>query len=131
MKVDWRAIFGPILTTATALIAIVVDGHFIAVPNPAPLFICIVAIAGSLSGLASGLISAAVAVGASALFFVHHRSMLGHDTADLVRLTMLALTAIGTAAITGLVRKRMVDAFASQRRHYATAERLSAALDEV
>jgi PAS domain-containing protein len=131
MKVDWRAIFGPILTTATALTAIVVDGHFIAVPNPAPLFICIVALAGSLSGLGSGLISAAVAVGASALFFVKHRSMLGHDTADLVRLTMLALTAIGTAGITGLVRKRMVDAFASQRRHYAIAGRLSAALDEV
>ena len=131
MKVDWRAIFGPILTAAAALIAIVVDKHFTVVPNPAPLFICIVALAGSLSGLISGLISAAVAVAASAVFFLHHRSMPGYQTADLIRLAMLALTAIGTATITGLVRKRMVDAFAWQHRHYATAERLSAALDEV
>ena len=31
----------------------------------------------------------------------------------------------------GLLRQRMVDAFAWERRHYATAERLSAALDQV
>jgi PAS domain-containing protein len=55
----------------------------------------------------------------------------GYDTADLVRLSMLALTAIGTAAITGLLRKRWMDAFAWQRRHHTTAERLSAALDQV
>ncbi len=37
----------------------------------------------------------------------------GYDTADLVRLLLLAMTAAGTAAITGLLRKRMMDAFAS------------------
>ena len=131
MKVDWRAIFGPALTTATALIAIVVDRSFLAVPNPAPLFVCIVALAGSLSGLTSGLTSAAIAVAASALFFLNHRLTAGYDVADLVRLAMLAITAAGAAAITALLRKRMVDAFAWERRHHATAERLSAALDEV
>ena len=59
MRFDWRAICGPALTTATALIAFAIDRYFIGVPNPAPLFVCIVAFAGSLSGLASGLISAA------------------------------------------------------------------------
>jgi PAS domain-containing protein len=49
----------------------------------------------------------------------------------LVRLAMLAATAAGTAAITGLLRKRWSDAFAWQRRHHATAERLSAALNQV
>jgi PAS domain-containing protein len=44
---------------------------------------------------------------------------------------MLALTAIGTAAITGLLRKKWMDAFAWERMHHATAERLSAALDQV
>src|SRR5260370_14889414 len=44
---------------------------------------------------------------------------------------MWALTAIGTAAITGLLRKKWMDAFAWERRHHATAERLSAALDQV
>src|SRR5258705_7345335 len=44
---------------------------------------------------------------------------------------MLALTPIGTAAITGLLRKKWMDAFAWERKHHATAERLSAALDQV
>jgi PAS domain-containing protein len=131
MQFDWRAISGPALTAATALIAIVVDRHFIAVPNPAPLFVCIVAFAASLSGLTSGMISAAIAVVSSALFFFNHRATPGYDTADLVRLLMLAMTAAGTAAITGLLRKRLIDAFAWERKHHATAERLSAALDQV
>src|SRR5258708_36712536 len=44
---------------------------------------------------------------------------------------MLAMTAAGTAAVTGLLRKRLTDAFAWERRHHATAMRLSAALDQV
>jgi PAS domain-containing protein len=130
MQFDWRAISGPALTAATAMIAILAD-HILVVPNPAPLFVCIVAFAGSLSGLASGMVSAAIAVAASALFFLNHRATPGFDTADLVRLLMLAVTAAGTAGITGLLRKRMMDAFAWERRHHATAERLSAALDQV
>ena len=131
MHFDWRAISGPALTTVTALIAILVDRHFIAVPNPAPLFVCIVAFAASLSGLASGMITAAIAVASSAVFFFNHRAAPGYDTADLVRLLMLAMTAAGTAAITGLLRKRLMDTFAWERKHHATAERLSAALDQV
>ena len=77
------------------------------------------------------MISAAIAVAASALFFLNHRATPGYDTADLVRLLMLAMTAAGTAAITGLLRKKLMDAFAWERRHHATAERLSAALDQV
>src|SRR5258707_362625 len=131
MQFDWRAISGPSLTEASAQISIVVYRNFIAVPNPAPLFVCIVAFAASLSGLASGMITAAIAIAASALFFFNHRAVPGYDTADLVRLSMLAWTAVGTAAITGLLRKRWMDAFAWERRHHATAERLSAALDRV
>jgi PAS domain-containing protein len=131
MQFDWRAISGPALATATALIAILVDRNLIAVPNPAPLFVCIVALAASLSGLASGMTSAAIAVVSSALFFLNHRATPGYDLADLVRLLMLAMTATATAGITGLLRKRLMDAFAWERKHHATAERLSAALDQV
>jgi PAS domain-containing protein len=76
------------------------------------------------------MITAAIAVASSALFFFNHRATPGYDTADLLRLLMLAMTAAGTAAITGLLRKRLMDAFAWERRHHATAERLSAALDQ-
>jgi PAS domain-containing protein len=112
-----------------ALTALLVDHHLVAVPNPAPLFVCIIAFAGSLSGLASGMISAAIAVASSALFFLNHRTTAGYDMADLARLAALSITAGGTAAITGLLRQRMLDAFAWERRHHATAARLSAALD--
>lgn len=131
MQFDWRAISGPALTTATALIAFLVDRHFVAVPNPAPLFVCIVALASSLSGTTSGLISAAIAVVSSALFFLSQRATPGYDMSDIARMLLLAMTAAGTAAITGLLRKKWADAFAWQRRHHATAERLKAALDQV
>ena len=131
MRFDWRAICSPALTTAAALIVISVDRYFLAVADPAPLFVCMVAFAASLSGLASGMISAAIAVVASALFFLNHRATPGHDLTDLVRLAMLAIAATSTAVITGLLRKTLTDAFAWQRRHHSTAERLSAALDQV
>ena len=131
MQFDWRAICGPALTTATALIAISVDAHSVAIPDPAPLFVCIVALAGSLSGLASGMISAAIALAASALFSLNHRAAPGYDATDLVRLAMLAITATGTAGIAGLLRRQLTNALARQRQHDGTAERLSAALDQV
>jgi PAS domain-containing protein len=131
MQFDWRAISGPALSSATALSALIVDRTLTAVPNPAPLFVCIVAFAGSLSGLASGMISAGIAVAWSALFFLNHRAAPGFDVSDVVRLSTLALTATGTAAITGVLRKRLMDTLACERRHHGTAERLSAALDHV
>ena len=131
MRFDWRAICGPGLTAATALIAILLDRRLAGVPNPATLFVCLVALSGSLSGFTSGLISAAIAVAGSALFYLHHRAVPGYDTVDLVRLGLLALTAAGTAGITGLLRKKLIDAFVFERKSHATAERLASALDQV
>ena len=131
MKADWRAIFGPALTTAVALIAFYVDRQFVTVPNPAPLFVCIVALASSLSGMASGLVSAVIAVISSALFFLHHRAVPGYDAHDVARMALLAMTAGGTAIITGMLRQKWVDAFASEQELHATSARLAAALDQV
>ena len=89
MQFDWRAISGPALTIATALIAIVVDRYFIVVPSPTPLFICIVAFAASISGLASGMISAAIAVGCAAAFSLSHHGTTSYSATDLVRLVIL------------------------------------------
>jgi len=131
MNIDRRFIVGPVLATAAALVAIGLDRTFIAVPNPAPLFVCIVALAASLSGIGSGMVSAVIAVVASALFFLNHHAAPDYGVPDLVRLVMLAITTTGTAVITGLLRKKLTDAFAQERAHHATAERLSAALDQV
>ena len=131
MKSDWRAIFGPALTMAVALTAFYVDRYFVTVPNPAPLFVCIVALASSTSGIASGLISAVIAVTFSALFFLNHRAAPGYDAHDIARMVLLALTAGGTALITGMLRQKWIDAFASEQAHHATSARLAAALDQV
>ena len=132
MQSDWRSIFGPALTTAVALVAFFVDRHFVTVPNPAPLFVCIVALASSLSGIASGLISAVIAVISSALFFLNHRALPGYDAHDIWRgWLLLAMTAGGTAIITGMLRQKWIDAFASKQEHHATSTRLAAALDQV
>ena len=131
MQFDWRATFGPALTAATALGALAVDRLPFAVPNPAPLFVAIVALAGSLSGLRSSLTSAALALASCALLLSHHDAPPGYLTADLARLAMLAVAVTGTAVLTGLLRQRLIDTLAWERRHHATAERLSAALDQV
>src|SRR4051812_48869026 len=131
MQVDWRGICGPALATATALIAVAADRTLFTVPNPAPLFVCIVAFAASLSGLASGMVSATIAVVSSATFFLHHRATPGYDASDLVRLVLLALTASGTAIITGLLRQKMIDALSWERERHATARRLASALDQI
>jgi PAS domain-containing protein len=141
MQLNGRAILGPALTLATALSAFVIDRHFAAVPDLAPLFVCIVALASSIGGIASGLLSAAIAVAGSAIFFLNHRATPGYDLSafdlsdfdipDLARMVMLATTAAATAVITGLLRRKWIDAFAWEQKHHATAERLKAALDQV
>jgi PAS domain-containing protein len=131
MQLDWRAILGPALTAATASIALAADHLLSHVPNPAPLFVCIVALAGSLAGLGSSLASAALALTASALFFSGHGVPIGLSVPEVTRLSMLAVAVIGTAILTGLLRKRLVDTLVWERHHHATSERLSSALDQV
>jgi len=137
MQFDWRASFGPVLTAATALTALGLDRSQFGIPDPAPLLICIVAFAGSLSGFGSGIASAAIASASTALWLTSHRAGLAYDQpvaydpSDLAHLSISALAAMATAAITGLLRKRLLDTLAWERRHHATAERLSAALDQV
>ncbi|MDN3275177.1 PAS-domain containing protein [Frankia sp. RB7] len=128
MRFGWRAISGPVLTAAIALLAILLD-RAVPLPSPAPLFVCVVAFAGALSGFASAMTSAALAVIGATLFFLGHRAMPLHAAADLVGL--LAVTTFGTAGITGLMRERLLDTFAAERRSHAIAARLSAALDQI
>jgi PAS domain-containing protein len=131
MQLNWRAISGPALTTATALAAFLLDRYVVPIPNPAPLFVCIVALAASVSGTVSGMASAVISVAASTLFFLNHRAAPGYDASDLARMLLLAATAGGTALITGLLRQKWVDTLAWEKKHHATANRLSAALDQV
>ncbi|SFN61997.1 PAS fold [Bradyrhizobium sp. Ghvi] len=130
MRFGWRAICGPVLTAAFALLAIPLDRHASAFAL-APLFVCVVALAGSISGFASAFGSTAIAMIGATLLTLSQRSTSGFSAADFAQFGLLALTTAGAAAITGLMRQRLVDAFAAERRNHATAVRLSAALDQV
>jgi PAS domain-containing protein len=130
MRLGWRAISGPALTAATLLLAMFFD-RFVPIPSPAPLLVCIVALAGALSGPASAVASAAIAVIGTALLLLSQHGVAGLTTADMIRLGLLAATAAGTAGVTGLMRQRLLGTFAAERRSHATAARLSAALDQV
>ncbi|TQF39813.1 hypothetical protein UNPF46_12420 [Bradyrhizobium sp. UNPF46] len=134
MRFGWRAISGPAATAATLLLAMLLE-RAITLPSPAPLFICIVALAGALSGVASAMVTAAAAVIGAALLFLDRHGVDQHGfsyaAADLIRLGLLAVTAALTAAVTGLMRERLLGTFAAERRSHASAARLSAALDQV
>ncbi len=87
------------------------------------------AVAGSLDGLPSALVTAAIAITGTALFdFTQHAGFHG---ADLIRLAILSATVGATAAITGLLRQQLIAAFAHERMEHSMAQRLAAALDEV
>jgi PAS domain-containing protein len=130
MRFDWRTIIGPALATLVAITSIFVDRNIIAVSTPAALYVCVVALAASLSGITSGLLTAGVAVAASALFLAGHDAALPAALPTLLHLVPLAVAAGGTAMITGLLRRRLVNALRWRERH-ATAARLSAALDQI
>lgn len=131
MRYNWRTISGPALLTAIAFIAAVVDRYYVTVPNLAALFVCIVACAAAFGGLGSGLLSAGLAVAFTALYLQDHGRTPGMNPANLVRLTMLAIAAIGAAAVTGMMRKKMRNALIWERQQHITSERLSSALDRI
>jgi PAS domain-containing protein len=131
MRFDWRGITGPALATLVAAVTIFVDRNVVAVPNPAALYVCVVALAASLSGTSSGLISAGLGILGSGMFLLTHGVTPGLNTTNLVRLAMLAATAGATAIITGGLRQKMLDAVNWERERLATATRLSSALDQI
>ena len=116
MKVDRRAICGPALTIATAAIALVTDHTSVAIFVLAPLFVCIAALAASLSGIIAGLSSAAIAVGCTSLILLD-RDPAGIDGANMMRLALLALSAAGAASIIGLLRLKLNGKLREFRKH--------------
>jgi hypothetical protein len=105
MQFSWRAMSGPALMAAMALLPVLADHYHKGIPYPAPLFVCIVALAGALSGLASAATSAAIAIGCTSLF-LFDRTAPGFDTADLINLSTLSMALGGTAAVTGQLRRQ-------------------------
>jgi PAS domain-containing protein len=129
MHIDWRTILGPAFAILIASASIYADRNVAAFPDLSALYICVVALAGSLGGTVSGLISAGIAVLASAGILSDDNATVA-DGSIVLRLGLLTLTAGGTALITGLLRLRMMNALRRERERHATAARLSTALNQ-
>lgn len=131
MQVSARTFTGPALVTAAALSAIAIGRHAQIMPGLAPVFVGIVAYATANSGIGSGLISAAIAAGITALCLLDDGAKRDLSLSSLMQVAVLASAATGVAVITGALRKRMQRAVTWERERHATAERLSAALDRI
>jgi PAS domain-containing protein len=129
MHIDWRIMLGPAFAILIAGASIYADRNVAAFPDLSALYICVVALAGSLGGTVSGLISAGIAVLASAGILSEYNATVA-DGSIVLRLGLLTLTAGGTALITGLLRLRMMKALRQERERHATAARLSTALNQ-
>jgi PAS domain-containing protein len=129
MHIDWRTMLGPAFAILIASASIYADRNVAAFPDLSALYICVVALAGSLGGTVSGLISAGIAVLASAGILSDDNATVA-DGSIVLRLGLLTLTAGGTALITGLLRLRMMNALRRERERHATAARLSIALNQ-
>jgi PAS domain-containing protein len=129
MHIDWRTMLGPAFAILIASASIYADRNVAAFPDLSALYICVVALAGSLGGTVSGLISAGIAVLASAGILSDDNATVA-DGSIVLRLGLLTLTAGGTALITGLLRLRMMNALRRERERHATAARLSTALNQ-
>lgn len=130
MHIDWRMMLGPALAMLIAGASIYADHNIATFPNLSALYICVVALAGSLGGTVSGLISAGIAILASAGFLSDYNATVDADGSIVLRLGLLTLTAGGTALITGLLRLRTMNALGRERERHATAARLSTALNQ-
>lgn len=136
MQVSARTFAGPALITAMALFAMAIGRHAQIVPSLAqlclaPLFVGVVAYATAHGGIGSGLISAGIATGITALCLLGGGAKPDLFLANLMQVIVLAFAATAVAAITGALRKRMQRAVIWERERHATAERLSAALDHI
>ncbi|WP_425905987.1 PAS-domain containing protein [Nitrobacter sp. TKz-YC02] len=129
MHIDWRTMLGPAFAILIASASIYADRNVAAFPDLSALYICVVALAGSLGGTVSGLISAGIAVLASAGILNDYNATVV-DGSIVFRLGLLTLAAGGTALITGLLRLRMMNALRRERERHATAARLSTALNQ-
>jgi PAS domain-containing protein len=130
MHIDWRMMLGPALAILIAGASIYADHNIAVFPNLSPLYICVVALAGSFGGTISGLVSAGIAVLASTGLLSDNNATVAADGSIVLNLGLLTLLAGGTALITGLLRLRMMKALKRERDRHATAARLSAALNQ-
>ena len=103
-------LIGPVLTAAVLVAFVILDATVVRIQNPAPIFLIAVTFAGYVGGLGPALVSAIFAIAFSAYFFSVPGDLLTYTPADQARLASVTLGSLTIAALTGVLRGRLVRA---------------------
>ena len=103
-------LIGPVLTAAVLVAFVILDATVVRIQNPAPIFLIAVTFAGYVGGLGPALVSAIFAIAFSAYFFSVPGDPLTYTPADQARLASVTLGSLTIAALTGVLRGRLVRA---------------------
>ena len=101
---------GPALTAAVLIAFVILDATMVRIQNPAPIFLIAVTFAGYVGGLGPALVSAVFAIVFSAYYFSIPGEPLAYTPADQARLVSVALGSLAIAALTGVLRGRLMRA---------------------
>jgi diguanylate cyclase (GGDEF)-like protein len=112
-----RFVLGPLVTLACVLAISAVNAYVVPIEFPAPVHLLAVVFAAYLGGLGSGLVSAAIVVVFTAIYFSPHGVSLPLNDTAAQRVVLVALVAPAVAAMISLLRSRFVLALRRERQH--------------
>ncbi len=116
MRASTGQFAGPALTAVVLLVFVVLDAAVVRIQNPAPIFLIAVTFAGYVGGLRPALVSAALAIGFSTYYFAIPGQPFTYTPSDQARLVSIVLGTMAIAALTGILRERLVRAERSAAR---------------
>jgi diguanylate cyclase (GGDEF)-like protein len=138
MPAWWHRYIGPLVTLATVAAIALVDRHLAVIPNPGAVFLLAVMFSAYSGGILSGLVSSAITVGFSIVYFSESGQPFAIHAEDFQRVRVLMVCTPIAAVLVGLLKARTVQALRRERDGRlaveATNRRLAtlhAALDEI
>ncbi len=138
MPARWHRYVGPLVALATVAVIALVDRFLITIPNPGAVFFLAVVLSAYTGGLVSGLVSSAITIGFTILYFSTPGHPLAFRAEDLQRILVLVVCTPAAAVLVGLLRARTTQALRREREGRLAVEAtnrrlatLQAALDEV
>jgi hypothetical protein len=104
----WRPLIGPLITLASVIAIHAVNHSLYAIPSPLALPLFSVVFSAAMGGIAPGLVSAFISLGAAPTSLSAAGLPLQLNSNDLVQLAVMAVTAPASAVIIGLIRARAI-----------------------
>ena len=130
IPISCRAIIGPAVTLALAGLMLLSDWYLFRVPNPGAISFLAIAFSAYLGGITSGLVSAMISFGLTAILLSAPGTLFLYTPDDVARLVVLAVCTPAVALIIGALQIRAKRAVEHERASYNELRSLRAALDQ-